>query len=124
MCKHMEIRTVTVGEGSGFCFGVRRAAESLEAKLAEKKRLRAEERARRAEERRRAKEEAMGQTLIEADIIPEDDSDLDAEAKIAEMLDNQLSDDDEDLLDDIGLDMNDIIKSMAEQAKNLPDDNQ
>ena len=66
----------------------------------------------------------MGQTLIEADIIPEDDSDLEAEAKIAEMLDNQLSEDDEDLLDDIGLDMNDIIKSMAQQAKNLPDDSQ
>ncbi|MBQ7392618.1 MAG: hypothetical protein IJV73_08020, partial [Clostridia bacterium] len=93
-----------------------------EAKLAEKKRLRAEERARRAEERRRAKEEEMGQTLIEADIIPEDDSDLEAEAKIAQMLDDQLSEDDEDLLDDIGLDMNDIIKSMAQQAKNLPDD--
>ncbi len=94
-----------------------------EAKLAEKKRLRAEERARRAEERRRAKEEEMGQTLIDADIIPEDDSDLEAEAKIAEMLDNQLSEDDEDLLDDIGLDINDIIKSMAKQAKDLPDDN-
>ena len=93
-----------------------------EAKLAEKKRLRAEERARRAEERRRAKEEEMGQTLIDADIIPEDDSDLEAEAKIAEMLDNQLSEDDEDLLDDIGLDINDIIKSMAKQAKDLPDD--
>ena len=93
-----------------------------EAKLAEKKRLRAEERARRAEERRRAKEEAMGQTLIEADIIPEDDSDLEAEAKIAQMLDDQLSEDDEDIMDDIGLDINDIIKSMAQQAKNLPDD--
>jgi segregation and condensation protein A len=93
-----------------------------EAKLAEKKRLRAEERARRAEERRRAKEEAMGQTLIDADIIPDDDSDLEAEAKIAEMLDNQLSEDDEDLLDDIGLDMNDIIKSMAKQAKDLPNE--
>ena len=93
-----------------------------EAKLAEKKRLRAEERARRAEERRRAKEEEMGQTLIEADIIPEDDSDLEAEAKIAQMLDDQLSEDDEDIMDDMGLDINDIIKSMAEQAKNLPDD--
>ena len=93
-----------------------------EAKLAEKKRLRAEERARRAEERRRAKEEEMGQTLIDADIIPEDDSDLEAEAKIAQMLDDQLSEDDEDILDDIGLDLNDIIKSMAQQAKNLPDD--
>ena len=30
-------RTVTVGEGSGFCFGVRRAAESLEGKLSNKK---------------------------------------------------------------------------------------
>ena len=57
-------------------------------------------------------------------VIPEDDSDLEAEAKIAEMLDNQLSEDDEDLLDDIGLDINDIIKSMAQQAKNLPDDSQ
>ncbi len=95
-----------------------------EAKLAEKKRLRAEERARRAEERRRAKEEAMGQTLIDAEIIPEDDSDLEAEAKIEQMLDDQLSEDDEDILDDIGLDMNDIIKSMAKQAKNLPDDSQ
>jgi hypothetical protein len=84
--------------------------------------LRAKERARRAEERRRAKEEAMGQTLIDADIIPDDDSDLEAEAKIAEMLDNQLSEDDEDLLDDIGLDMNDIIKSMAKQAKDLPNE--
>ena len=64
----------------------------------------------------------MGQTLIEADIIPEDDSDLEAEAKIAQMLDEQLSQDDEDILDDIGLDLNDIIKSMAKQAKDLPDD--
>lgn len=95
-----------------------------EAKLAEKKRLRAEERARRAEERRRAKEEALEDSLIEADIIPEDDSDLEAEAKIAELLDNQLSEDDEDLLDDIGLDMNEIISSMAKQAKDLPDDSQ
>ena len=95
-----------------------------EAKLAEKKRLRAEERARRAEERRRAKEEALEESLVEADIIPEDDSDLEAEAKIAEMLDNQLSEDDEDLLDDIGLDMNEIISSMAKQAKDLPDDSQ
>jgi len=92
-----------------------------EQKLAEKKRLRAEERARRAEERRRAKEEATA-GLISAEIIPEDDSDLEAEAKVAEMLDNQLSEDDEDLLDDIGLDMNDIIRSMAERAKDLPDE--
>ena len=93
-----------------------------EAKLAEKKRLRAEERARRAEERRRAKEESMNQALLDSDIIPEDDSDLEAEAKIAQMLDEQLSQDDEDIMDDIGLDINDIIKSMAKQAKDLPDD--
>ena len=39
------------------------------------------------------------------------------------MLDNQLSEDDEDLLDDIGLDMNEIISSMAKQAKSLPENN-
>ena len=66
--------------------------------------------------------ESFAGSLVDADIIPEDDSDLEAEAKIAEMLDNQLSEDDEDLLDDIGLDMNAIISSMAKQAKNLPDD--
>ena len=92
-----------------------------EKKLAEKKRIRAEERARRAEERRRAKEEAAA-GLVTAEIIPEDDSDLEAEAKVAELLDNQLSEDDEDLLDDIGLDMNDIIRSMAERAKELPNE--
>ncbi len=92
-----------------------------EQKLAEKKRTRAEERARRAEERRRAKEEAEAAEPL-ADLLPEDDSDLEAEAKVAEMLDNQLSEDDEDLLDDIGLDMNEIIRSMAKQAKDLPDD--
>ena len=93
-----------------------------EQKLAEKKRLRAEERARRAEERRRAKEEAEGAIPALSELLPEDDSDLEAEAKVAEMLDNQLSEDDEDLLDDIGLDMNDIIRSMAQKAKELPDE--
>ena len=93
-----------------------------EKKLAEKKRLRAEERARRAEERRRAKEEAEGAISALSELLPEDDSDLEAEAKVAEMLDNQLSEDDEDLLDDIGLDMNDIIRSMAQKAKELPDE--
>ncbi len=93
-----------------------------EKKLAEKKRLRAEERARRAEERRRAKEEAEGAIAALSELLPEDDSDLEAEAKVAEMLDNQLSEDDEDLLDDIGLDMNDIIRSMAQKAKELPDE--
>ena len=93
-----------------------------EKKLAEKKRLRAEERARRAEERRRAKEEAEGAISALSELLPEDDSDLEAEAKVAELLDNQLSEDDEDLLDDIGLDMNDIIRSMAQKAKELPDE--
>ena len=38
---------------------------------------------------------------------------------MAELLDNQLSEDDEDLLDDIGLDMNEIIGTMAKRAKEL-----
>ncbi len=91
-----------------------------EKKLEEKKRLRAEERARRAEERRLAKEAAL---QAPADLIPEDDSDLEAEEKVAAMLDDRLSEDDEDLLDDIGLDMNEIIRSMAERARELPLEN-
>lgn len=90
-----------------------------EKKLEEKKRLRAEERARRAEERRRAKET---EDLNTSGFIPEDDSDLEAEAKVAQMLDDRLSEDDEDILDDIGLDMNEIIRSMAQKAKTLPDE--
>ena len=91
-----------------------------EQKLAEKKRLRAEERAKRAEERRLAKEAAAAELLREE--IPDDDSDLEEEARVAEMLDNQLSEDDEDLLDDIGLDMNEIVKTMAQKAKELSGD--
>ena len=95
-----------------------------ERKLEEKKRLRAEERARRAEERRRAKEAEALQNLTEAlqaeEDLPADDSDLEAEARMAELLDNQLSESDEDILDDIGLDMNEIIQTMVEQAKALP----
>ncbi|MBE6554312.1 MAG: hypothetical protein E7666_08230 [Ruminococcaceae bacterium] len=92
-----------------------------ERKLEEKKRLRAEERARRAEERRRAKEAALlGEQLqVPSEELPADDSDLEEEARVAAMLDNQLSEDDEDLLDDIGLDMNEIVKTMAKQAKEL-----
>ncbi|MBE6588861.1 MAG: hypothetical protein E7643_01660 [Ruminococcaceae bacterium] len=93
-----------------------------EQKLAEKKRLREEARARRAEERRLAREAAEKDQLILEDIIPEDDSDLEAEEKLAAMLDDQLSLEDEDILDDIGLDMNEIIRSMAEHAKTLPDE--
>lgn len=86
-----------------------------EQKLAEKKRLREEERARRAEERRLAKEAAL------ADELPPDDSDLEEEARMAQILDDQLSEDDEDLLDDLGLDMNEIVSAMAKQAKSLQD---
>ncbi len=94
-----------------------------EQKLAEKKRLREEERARRAEERRRAREDAQRDQLVIDDSLPEDDSDLEAEEKLAAMLDEKLSMDEEDILDDIGLDMDEIIRSMAEHAKNLPDSN-
>lgn len=86
-----------------------------EKKLEEKKRQRAEERAKRAEERKRAKE-------AQTELIPEDDSDLEAEAKLEALLDDRLSEEDEDLLDDIGLDVNDILRSMAERAKALPND--
>jgi segregation and condensation protein A len=89
-----------------------------EQKLAEKKRLRAEARAKRAEERRLAKEALQ---IAPEEIIPEDDSDLEEEARVAELLDNRLSEDDEDLLDDIGLDMNEIVQAMAKQAKELSD---
>ena len=90
-----------------------------ERKLEEKKRLRAEERARRAEERRKAKEAALLGGSLPAEELPADDSDLEEEARVAELLDNQLSEDDEDLLDDIGLDMNEIVKTMAKQAKEI-----
>ena len=90
-----------------------------EQKLAEKKRLRAEERARRAEERRLAKEAAQ---LAIVDDLPPDDSDLEEEARVAELLDNRLSEQDEDLLDDIGLDMSEIVRTMAEQSRTLNPD--
>lgn len=90
-----------------------------EQKLAEKKRLREEERARRAEERRRAKEAALTEDNLSINDteLPPDDSDLEEEARMAELLDNRLSEDDEDLLDDIGLDMNEIVRTMTEKAK-------
>ena len=92
-----------------------------EQKLAEKKRLREEARAKRAEERRRAREAAMAEATedqMQIDELPADDSDLEAEARIAEMLDEQLSSDDEDIMDDIGLDMDEILRLMAEREKN------
>ena len=83
-----------------------------EQKLAEKKRLRAEERARRAAERQAAKDaEAI------ADLLPPDDTDLEEEARLAKILDDQLSESDEDLMDDIGLDVQEIVSAMAQQAK-------
>jgi hypothetical protein len=86
-----------------------------EKKLEEKKRLREEARQKRAEERRLAKEAAL------ATEIPEDDSDLEEEARLAKLLDDQLSEDDEDIMDDLGLDMNEIIGTMAKQARALED---
>ena len=93
-----------------------------EQKLAEKKRLRAEERAKRAEERRLAKEAAeRGELYIPTipDEIPTDDSDLEAEARLQEMLDEQISSEQEDLMDDLGLDMQKIVTEMAQQAIDL-----
>lgn len=90
-----------------------------EQKLEEKKRLRAEERARRAAEKLLAKN-AENLSLFEE--LPIDDSDLEEEARVAELLDNQLSESDEDILDDIGMDMNEIVRSMAEQAKDFSTD--
>lgn len=84
-----------------------------EQKLAEKKRLREEERARRALERQKGKE-----AQLEAE-PPADDADLEEEARLAALLDEQLSASDDDILDDIGLDMNEIVKTMAAQAKEL-----
>ena len=87
-----------------------------ERKLEEKKRLRAEERARRAEERRLAAEEAarLGETA--------DDSDLDAEERVEAMLEDRLSEEDEDMLDDLGLDMNEIVDHMAKEAVRMDRD--
>lgn len=90
-----------------------------EQKLAEKKRLREEERARRAEERRAAKSDA---SQLEA--LPADDADLEAEAALAAMLDDQLSADAEDIMDDLGLDMNEILRTMSQAARELPKESQ
>ena len=99
-----------------------------ERKLEEKKRLRAEERARRAEERRLAAEEAarLGEKaddlLPREEALPADDSDLDAEERVEAMLEDRLSDDDEDMLDDLGLDMNEIVGHMAKEAVRMERD--
>ncbi len=85
-----------------------------EQKLAEKKRLRAEERARRAKEKMLSQ-----QSVSQTEFLPDDDSDLEEEARVAELLDNRLSESDEDILDDLGLDMQEIVSTMAQQAKAL-----
>ncbi len=87
-----------------------------ERKLEEKKRLRAEERARRAEQRRLQKLGLIAEAPME-DPVEQSDEELEAEAKIQAMLEDQLSERDEDLLDDIGLDMNEIVAHMAQRAK-------
>lgn len=86
-----------------------------EQKLEEKKRLRAEERAKRAEERKRAAQD--GTELLQEQMFPADDSDLEEEARVAAILEDQLSESDEDLLDDIGLDMSEIISHIAKKSK-------
>ena len=85
-----------------------------ERKLAEQKQARAEERARREAERQAG-------FAVSSD-LPDDDSDLDAEERVAAMLEDQLSEQDEDLLDDIGLDMTEIVSHMAKQAQSFPKD--
>ncbi len=90
-----------------------------EQKLEEKKRLREEARAKRAEERRRASEN--GDIQQQEIAIPADDSDLEEEARVAALLEDQLSESDEDLLDDIGLDMSQIISHMAKRSKEFAD---
>lgn len=85
-----------------------------EAKEAEKKRLRAEAR----EQARLAK--LAGQQAV---FVPENDDDIARESQIAEMLDANLSEREEDMMDDLGIDMQKVVEAMAEKAKDLPDDN-
>ena len=61
--------------------------------------------------------ESLSGPLLEKKIVK---NGVEARARVAELLDNRLSEDDEDILDDIGLDMNEIVRTMAEQAKSLP----
>ena len=86
-----------------------------EQKLAEKKRLREEERAKRAEQRKLNDENSAG--MQQEILLPSDDSDLEEEARVAALLEDRLSESDEDLLDDIGLDMSEIISHMAKRSK-------
>ena len=67
------------------------------------------------EERRAAKQDAA-----QLEALPADDTDLEAEAALAAMLDDQLSADAEDIMDDLGLDMNEILRTMTQAAQKLP----
>ena len=87
-----------------------------EQKLAEKKRLREEERERRKAERLRG-------NTAQDDLVPADDKDLEEEARVAALLEDQLSESDEDLLDDIGLDMTEIISHMAKRSMEFSSEN-
>lgn len=51
--------------------------------------------------------------------LPPDDSDLEAEEQVEAMLEDRLSEEDEDMLDDIGLDMNEIVAHMAQKTLQL-----
>lgn len=54
--------------------------------------------------------------------LPADDSDLDAEERVEAMLEDRLSEEDEDMLDDLGLDMNEIVDHMAKEAVRMDRD--
>ena len=41
---------------------------------------------------------------------------VDAEEKVEAMLEDRLSEDDNDMLDDLGLDMNEIVRHMAKET--------
>ena len=60
--------------------------------------------------------EKLGGLPSQDDLIPADDLDLEEEARVAALLEDQLSESDEDLLDDIGLDMTEIISHMAKRS--------
>ena len=78
----------------------------------------------REREEARARQEAERQAGIVSDApeVTADDSDLKTEERIAAMLEDQLSEEDEDLMDDIGLDMNQIVSHMAKQAQSFSED--
>lgn len=72
-------------------------------------------RERRLEQKKRLREAER----LKNQTTPADDSDLEEEARIAEALENQLSEQEEDLLDDIGMDLDEIALHMAKRLKEL-----